>query len=148
MHAQTAQLGFAADAKKRRRVTARKFKDVDEEMWVVYLLEERVDLNDYWVAKGWGNNPDADTGVVYFIQAEDGPVKIGYTGRPIKQRLQALQSTNARRLRVLATFAANREVEHMLHVQFKRGRIHGEWFKPNTRGLQNVIKWAAEGGTA
>lgn len=118
---------------------ARPARTIPRELWVVYLLELRAWSN----ATLDGYEPDdPNTGVVYFIQAEDGPVKIGYTSKPVKKRLGALQSHNAKRLTLLGTTPGSRQLERMLHRQFKDGRIHGEWFKPNTRGLRNVIKWA------
>jgi hypothetical protein len=125
------------------RTTARNGRGITAENWAVYLLEERIEIKEDLFKRGW-KDWDEDTGVVYFIQAGKGPIKIGYTAKPPRQRLAALQSTNAERLELLAVIPGNRALEQRMHYVFKKGRILGEWFKPGTVGLQEAIGWAQE----
>lgn len=72
-------------------------------------------------------------GCVYFVRAETGPVKIGYTSgrawyRHALHRLSSLQSYSPVELRLLAFLPGSQEDERRLHRVFKRDRLHGEWF--------------------
>jgi hypothetical protein len=86
------------------------------------------------------------TGYVYFIQAgEDLVVKIGSTIAPLEKRLQALQTANHKKLKILgaidlkksngyddlnridfSVIAKQREAE--IQSMFAENRIQGEWF--------------------
>lgn len=67
---------------------------------------------------------------VYFVRSGDtGPIKIGYTERPIGQRLADLQTGCPTKLSVLKTVAAQKEHEIELHRRFYASRLHGEWFE-------------------
>jgi hypothetical protein len=79
-------------------------------------------------------------GIVYFVQGHgSGPVKIGYTDRPMDVRLAGLQTGSPVRLRVLATHAGDREMERRLHTMFRDWRLHGEWFRAKAFGLRELI---------
>lgn len=65
---------------------------------------------------------------VYFIQDEDGPIKIGYGSDPIA-RLRLLQVGNPRELTMLGWFEAPVEVERNLHRRLAAYQIRGEWFE-------------------
>lgn len=67
--------------------------------------------------------------MVYFVGGDDGPVKIGWTQQPIKERLKCLQSGSPVKLHVLALQPAPRSKELLYHRQFAASRIHGEWFE-------------------
>ena len=70
-------------------------------------------------------------GWVYFIRdGADGPIKIGYTTRPMKHRLAELQSATHRQLVVQAVVPGTREAESQLHDRFTVWRLSGEWFGP------------------
>lgn len=74
--------------------------------------------------------------IVYFVQmGKDGPVKIGYTDRPLSQRLAGLQSANPYELWVIGWCRAPRSFEKALHERFARFRIRGEWFEPHAEIL-------------
>lgn len=75
--------------------------------------------------------------MIYFIQqGNDGPIKIGYTGKEdIKQRLAALQTACPQELHVLACIAGDVTLEHALHSLFERHMLRGEWFNPDTEIL-------------
>ncbi len=65
--------------------------------------------------------------MIYFIKAENGRVKIGYSKAP-DQRLQRLQQNSPVSLSLEAYAEGNRSVESALHRRFKSQRLHGEWF--------------------
>lgn len=67
--------------------------------------------------------------IVYFVGGETGPVKIGWTQQPIKERLKCIQSGSPVKLRVLATANRHRIGERQYHRQFAQYRLHGEWFE-------------------
>jgi hypothetical protein len=67
--------------------------------------------------------------MVYFVGGETGPVKIGFTQQPIKERLKCIQNGSPVKLYVLATQPARRQREGVYHRQFAKYRLHGEWFE-------------------
>lgn len=75
--------------------------------------------------------------LTYFIQeGEDGPIKIGFTSKLLKARLQELQCGNSSTLEVRHVIHGNKEQE--LHERFARNRIRGEWFHPSEELLQLI----------
>lgn len=64
---------------------------------------------------------------VYFIQAGNGPVKIGVAAESSK-RLAELQTGNAETLRIIATIEGDYAREGKLHARFSDHRLRGEWF--------------------
>jgi len=68
---------------------------------------------------------------MYFIQAESGPIKIGFTTKRMLGRLQELQCGNHERLSILKVTGATREQEVAVHDRFVKDRIRprGEWFR-------------------
>jgi hypothetical protein len=66
--------------------------------------------------------------IVYFVGGESGPVKIGWTQQPIKDRLKCIQNGSPVKLHVLATANRHRIAEKWYHRQFASSRLHGEWF--------------------
>lgn len=68
-------------------------------------------------------------GYVYFVQAENGPIKIGWAGSP-RVRLYALRGNSAVPLVELAVVPGDRTDEARTHIRFDRLRMHGEWFRP------------------
>jgi hypothetical protein len=67
------------------------------------------------------------TGLVYFIRAESGPIKIGFTF-DFPRRFLNLQNSNHERLYPIAVFVADSGLERRLKFMFKRFNIRGEWF--------------------
>lgn len=68
--------------------------------------------------------------MVYFIQADSGPVKVGYTTR-INSRLGALQIGSWDELSVIGLLQAGQvHHERRLHWKFRDAHIRGEWFAP------------------
>lgn len=65
--------------------------------------------------------------VVYFVQQNNGPVKIGYAS-VVADRVAGLQGANPYPLRVRALVPATRTLEAELHFMFSDARLIGEWF--------------------
>ena len=85
----------------------------------------------------------ADTCVVYFLQAEDGPIKIGFTN-DLRRRLGQLQHVNHHKLRLRAVLPGDRVIEAMYHMQFIGLRLRGEWFRPDPMILNAIAAINAE----
>lgn len=66
---------------------------------------------------------------VYFIQAENGMVKIGYSAR-LQQRWLNLQASNPMGLTMLVYVQGDSVAEERLHTAFADCRQLGEWFSP------------------
>jgi len=68
-------------------------------------------------------------GEVYFVRAETGQIKIGFS-LAAWSRLEALQTGSPVRLQLLTTTPGDQALEHDLHRRFADARLHGEWFRP------------------
>jgi len=68
---------------------------------------------------------------VYFVQTEspDGPVKIGYTGRRVRERMAEGQTFAHQELTLLAETYGTPADEAKLHRLFAPLRVRGEWFR-------------------
>ena len=66
--------------------------------------------------------------VVYFVQAENGLIKIGSTNY-IEDRMKSLSSQSPLGLTLLATVRGDRAKEFAYHLRFAAHRLHGEWFQ-------------------
>lgn len=80
---------------------------------------------------------------VYYIQRQDGLIKIGYSGN-FAARLNSLTKEHGP-LVVLATEAGDYDQEKFRHRQFAKFRVEGEWFKPSAklRRLISTLELAA-----
>lgn len=78
--------------------------------------------------------------LVYFVGGLEGPVKIGFTQQPIKDRLVCIQNGSPVKLHVLATLPAHRQRERVYHRLFAPYRLHGEWFERHP-DIQMEINW-------
>jgi hypothetical protein len=65
--------------------------------------------------------------MVYFIGADDGPVKIGMSCDP-KARCAAMQIGMPGDMRILAITPGNRRMEKAYHERFGFAHLRGEWF--------------------
>ena len=83
---------------------------------------------------------------IYFVQDEDGPIKIGHAADPIA-RLRTLQSGNPRELTVLGWFEAPASVEAQLHGRLLQHRIRGEWFENCPAVIDALARCLEEYGT-
>lgn len=81
--------------------------------------------------------PDDAEGVVYFVQARSGPVKIGWT-RDIDVRFSQLQVGNHEQLTLLRIIPARAALERELHRAFDAYRCRGEWFWPAPPLMQMI----------
>jgi len=80
-----------------------------------------------------------DNSYVYFIQSEDGYIKIGKSRKPY-ERLKTLQNSNPHKLRIVLLIPDNSEkLEQKLHEKFKLYRYQNEWFLPSPVILQYII---------
>jgi hypothetical protein len=88
--------------------------------------------------------------MIYFVQAgERGPIKIGFVQHPtyMDQRLGLLQTGNPEKLYVLTSLPGGLDRESELHARFAKGRMSGEWFRPDTPGLPELIYEAIQAET-
>lgn len=81
-------------------------------------------------------------GVVYFLRAGYGPIKIGWCSTPegVARRLKAAQHGHPSRLEIVATQPGPRTLEHRLHVRFRDHRLEGEWFAPAPDLLDHIAR--------
>jgi hypothetical protein len=74
---------------------------------------------------------ELDTRSVYFIQAENGLIKIGIADN-VEQRLVQLQTMSPLSLKIVGVIpGAGSTGEAALHERFGIQRSHGEWFRPS-----------------
>lgn len=68
-------------------------------------------------------------GHIYFIMAgARGPIKIGFSLKSAS-RMNALQISHHRKLRVIAAMHGTQKTEKELHQRFEKLRVRGEWFR-------------------
>jgi hypothetical protein len=69
---------------------------------------------------------------IYFIQAgDDGPIKIGVTGRSIHKRLAGIKTGCPWPLRLLGEAPGDFVQEQVIHLHLVQFRMEGEWFWPD-----------------
>ena len=81
-------------------------------------------------------------GFIYFIQEEEtGRIKIGFSEKHPKGRLQDFQTGNSNKLNLIGYIEGTYEDETILHQEFSEERIRkdNEWFKSSPR-LEKRIK--------
>lgn len=69
---------------------------------------------------------------VYFIQDEQGRIKIGYSTNP-KSRVANFQTSSAEDLTLLGTVDGTLKTEKGFHKKYKTYRARGEWFAPDLK---------------
>ena len=74
---------------------------------------------------------------VYFVQAENGLIKIGNT-KYLNYRLESLRNQGPLALALLATVPGGRAEEFAYHAAFAAHRLHGEWFAPHPDILAEI----------
>lgn len=74
-------------------------------------------------------------GYIYFIQAENSLIKIGYSVNP-GRRLRFFQIVSPVSLRMLGFYPGYLADEIALHGRFAELRHHGEWFRPSPELLK------------
>lgn len=89
--------------------------------------------------------------MIYFVQEESGPIKIGHVKDDypelllsnVQHRVTELQIGNPRQLQVLATMPGSISDEHEIHAKFTDHRIRGEWFKPDSKLLNFINEYGS-----
>lgn len=74
---------------------------------------------------------------VYFVQVNDGPIKIGCTSLPL-ERIQRLQNWSPYAMVVLLWVPGDRDLEQATHRKFGHLRLQGEWFSPGEDLLVHI----------
>ncbi len=82
-------------------------------------------------------------GIVYFIQAKSGPVKIGFT-YDLRKRFRILQTHNHEELTVIAAFLADYSLEVRLLWMFRDLQIRGEWHRNDERLHREIGRLSKE----
>jgi hypothetical protein len=75
------------------------------------------------------------------VQGDRGPIKFGFTSN-MGKRLAALQTANPMRLRVVWVKPGTKSKEKRIHKKLERYALTGEWFRPDKKVLDVVIKEA------
>jgi len=85
---------------------------------------------------------------IYFVQVDrpNGPVKIGYTGRRVQERMAEGQTFSPLELEVLVEAYGTYEDEAHLHRIFKPYHIRGEWYSPGPLLQELVYHLLLDGG--
>lgn len=91
--------------------------------------------------EAWADAEPRPDATVYFIGADDGPVKIGIA-TCVKKRLYGLQTSNPNKLYVLATCPGGHDRELEYHAQFAAHRLSGEWFERTPELLAEITRLA------
>ena len=82
-------------------------------------------------------------GFIYFIQEEEtGRIKIGFSEKHPKGRLQDFQTGNSNKLNLIGYIEGTYEDETILHQEFSEERIRkdNEWFKSSPRLIERIKK--------
>lgn len=109
-------------------------KNADSNFVLVANVKEEID----WVLV---DKRERQVSFVYALQCEEtSRVKIGIT-QNLHQRLKEIRSMCATNLRlILCIPAIGQEVEAMLHREFGRFRLHGEWFAIPRCKIEGLIR--------
>lgn len=75
--------------------------------------------------------------MIYFIQAENNTIKIGYSKQPLS-RLSELQVGSAHPLKLLAVIPGGPKKEKELHTRLQKYKLNGDWFKPEPEVINLV----------
>lgn len=82
--------------------------------------------------RGGFHKSKADRGSIYFIRAESGPIKIGFTMDAPEKRWVQLQQNNFEELTLVSSISpATEKMEKALHKKLDDHRIRGEWYRPD-----------------
>jgi len=100
----------------------------------------RRDKNGHWLLSDERIGRMSTRGWCYMIQSEHGgPVKIGKAD-DVGERLRGLQMSTPYRLVVRAKFRGGGQTEARLHRQFRKWRLHGEWFNDEAKDLRVLLE--------
>ena len=76
--------------------------------------------------------------MIYFMQSDNGQIKIGYTDGTPEERLKSLQTGCPFLIRILGTIEGDLGTEKSLHDKFAEDRLAGEWFKPSLKLMRFI----------
>lgn len=79
-------------------------------------------------------------GYVYFVQAENGLIKIGHTNHPPAKRLANLVAGSPIALKPLGIVRGYLSDERRFHAMFAESWHHAEWFNPTADLLELIAK--------
>ncbi len=99
-------------------------------------------MMDDFVATCWGQG-NRKSNILYFIQAENGLIKIGVCF-DAALRFSQLSRISPIKLTLLGSIPGNLSKEKEIHTKFKNLNSHGEWFRPD-KELLGFIKEALNG---
>ena len=83
---------------------------------------------------------------VYFIEADNGLVKIGKS-KDVRKRLSALRGASPINLRLLFSIDCNGQAiktEKHFHKMFAAKRKHGEWFGLNKKEKMDIMRMGVD----
>lgn len=86
----------------------------------------------------------SNPGFVYFVQAENGLIKIGFTTEHPLKRMASLRGSSPLRLSLMGVIVSSRSFEGYMHDRFAKYHSHAEWFHPGERLLYLIRRWAKE----
>ncbi len=75
--------------------------------------------------------------MIYFIQMQSGPIKIGFT-KSLTKRLSTIKVSSPEPIALLGVMEGKQTKERWLHEQFAVHRLQGEWFSPAPEVLAYV----------
>lgn len=75
---------------------------------------------------------------VYFVRSTEGLIKIGFTTKPIEERLAQFRNISSGGAFLILAIAGSKQDESFLHRTFKKDKAHGEWFNPSKRLLKTI----------
>lgn len=79
------------------------------------------------------------TGLVYFAEIAQGPIKIGWSAKPAEKRISELQVGCPWQIHLIGSVPGQIRHERALHNRYPFSRMKGEWFQ-RTAGLEADIK--------
>lgn len=110
-------------------VINKNFKTVCKNISDCTIAQKQVgeEFEKYTFSKIDGNHNFA--GRVYFIVEDtDKYIKIGYTSRPVYDRIRSLQCSMPHTLRCVCCLVGSMKLERYLHKKFSKYHHLGEWF--------------------
>lgn len=120
----------AATHEEAHRVWAQREREIREERKLLRCV--RGDAREWSLIDATQATCNPRDAVVYFIQADDGPIKVGLSYfQGAEGRVAGLQGSNAHELRLCRVVRGSSAVERAIHGYFAADRIRGEWFAPS-----------------
>lgn len=109
-------------------------RDIETAIKILAKIKELIQKKKYINSKKIRSFPGDwryKNGTVYFLQADDGPIKIGWTQKNIDKRIAILEWANPQQIILLGIMEGDQMLEQSIHEQFGKDKIKGEWFTPS-----------------